>query len=170
MPRMRLTALGVAAGLPVREPNGAALLLPRVQLRCLLRLPNVLVPRDGIIDTGSPFSWFPEALWSQFRRGTDYEELPFEAGIAVPRGRTAGWNFTFRFVRFLQPIGLHDGSIELVRSNLIAQFADGNPPAFATTNAPAVAVIGLWGGALEGTSVRVETDASTGRLAGAIEW
>jgi hypothetical protein len=133
-------------------------------------LPNLLVPRDGIIDTGSPFSWFPEAIWSQFRRGTDYEELPLEPGTIAPSGRTAGWNFTFRFVRFLQPIGLHDGSSELVRNNVIAQFTNGNPPSFARTNAPAVAVIGLWGGALEGTSVRIATDATTGRLTGAIEW
>jgi hypothetical protein len=31
----------------VREPTGTALLIPRVQLRCLLRLPSLPVPRDG---------------------------------------------------------------------------------------------------------------------------
>jgi hypothetical protein len=154
----------------VDEPNGHQLLLPRVQFRCWLRLPNLTMPRDGIIDTGSPLTWFPEAIWQRFRPGVDFEELPFAAGYTPPRGQTAGWNFTFRMARILQPIGLHDARAELTRDRVIVQFADGNPPIPRGSQRPAVAVIGLWGGLLEGTSLRTMTDSATGHLTGALEW
>jgi hypothetical protein len=101
------------------------------------------MPRDGIIDTGSPFTWIPEAIWQHFQPGIDFEELPFDVGYVPPRGQTAGWAFNFRMVRMLQPIGLHDGQTELTRTGGIVQLADGNPPSFARSNAPAVVVIGL---------------------------
>lgn len=170
MPEIRLSTPAVWATLPVRNANGVRLSLPRAQFRCLVRLPNLTMPRDGIIDTGSPFTWMPEAIWQHFRPGIDFEELPFEPGYTVPRGQTAGWNFTFRFVRMLQPIGLYDFQTELTRDNAIVQFTDGNPPSLARSNAPAVVVIGLWGGLLEGTSLRIATDAATGHVAGALEW
>jgi hypothetical protein len=127
------------------------------------------MPRDGIIDTGSPFTWLPEAIWSRFQPGVDYEDLPFEAGYAVPRGQTAGWNFTFRMVRMLQPITLFDIHTELIRDRVIVQLADGNPPLPPGSNKPAVVVIGLWGGLLEGTSLRVSADPHSGQLAGTLE-
>ncbi len=170
MPEIRLSTFGTRATLPVRAPSGGPLLLPRAQFRCLVRLPNLTMPRDGIIDTGSPFTWMPEAIWQHFRPGIDFEELPFEPGYTVPRGQTAGWNFTFRFVRMLQPIGLYDFQTELTRDNAIVQFTEGDPPSLARSNAPAVVVIGLWGGLLEGTSLRIATDAATGHVAGALEW
>jgi hypothetical protein len=170
MPSIALTAFGTHATIPVREPGGNSLLLPRVQFRCLVRLPRLAMPRDGIIDTGSPFTWMPEAIWQHFRPGADYEELPFAPGFTAPLGRTAGWNFTFRVARMLQPIGLHDGRAELTRDGVIVQFASGNPPAYARSSAPAVVMIGLWGGALEGTSLRISRDPATGRASGALEW
>jgi hypothetical protein len=170
MPEIHLSTFGTRATMPVRDPTGTPLLLPRIQLRCLVRLPNLTMPRDGIIDTGSPFTWFPEAIWRHFQPGVDYEELPFEPGYTAPRGQTAGWNFTFRMARMLQPIGLHDLSTELERHGVIAQFANGNPPIPPGSQRPAVVVIGLWGGLLEGTSLRIATDATTGHLAAALEW
>ena len=170
MPEIRLSTPAVWAALPVRNANGVRLSLPRAQFRCLVRLPNLTMPRDGIIDTGSPFTWMPEAIWQHFRPGIDFEELPFEPGYTVPRGQTAGWNFTFRFVRMLQPIGLYDFQIELARDRVIVQLTNGNPPIPPGSQRPAVVVIGLWGGLLEGTSLRIATDAATGHVAGALEW
>ena len=169
MPSIRLSAFGTRAPMPVREATGAPLLLPRIQFRCLVRLPRIAMPRDGIIDTGSPFTRLPEAIWQHFQPGIDFEELPFEAGYLPPRGQTAGWNFTFRMARMLQPVGLHDGQTELTRDGVVVQLADGDPPAFARSNAPAVVVVGLWGGLLEGTAVRVATDPG-GNLSGSLEW
>jgi hypothetical protein len=168
MPQIELIPFGQRTHVPVDEPSGNRLHLPRVQCRCWMRLPNLTMPRDGIIDTGSPFTWFPEAIWQHFRSGLDFEELPFEAGYVPPRGQTAGWNFTFRMVRLLQPIGPHDGRAELTRDRAIVQFSDGNPPIPRGSQRPAVAVIGLWGGVLEGT--RLHISPAPGHLAGALEW
>lgn len=92
------------------------------------------------------------------------------SGLRPARARTPGWTFTYQFARFLLPVGLHDGRTELLRHGLVAQFADSNPLVPSGSQRPAVAVIGLWGGALEGTNVRIARDATTGRLAGALEW
>jgi hypothetical protein len=61
MPSIRLTAFETRATIPVRDPNGNALLLPRIQFRCLVRLPQLAMPRDGIIDTG----WSGDAGFSE---------------------------------------------------------------------------------------------------------
>src|SRR5207248_2928293 len=110
MPQIRLTSHTPLVPMPVVEPAGVRLLVPRTQLLCLVRLPNLLMPLDGVVDTGSPFTWFPEAVWSRLRPGIDFEEMPFEAGYTPPRTQTAGWTFTFRMARMLQPIVLHDNS------------------------------------------------------------
>ncbi len=168
MPRIRLIS-STTGSLPVVEPGGIRRLLPRTQLLCWVRLPNLLTPRDGIIDTGSPFSWFPQNVWEKFRPGIDFEELPFEAGYTPPRVRTAGWTFTFRMARLLQPIVLHDTTTELPRDGVVVQFADGNPPS-STPNRPARVVLGLWGGVLEGTNLRMATDPRSGHTLGELEW
>jgi hypothetical protein len=129
-----------------------------------------MMPRDGIIDTGSPLSWFPEGVWSQFQDGRDFEWLPFSAGYTPPRGQTAGWTFTFRMARLLQPLSLFDTQSELIRDGVIVQFADGNPPSKPGNKQPPRAIIGLWGGALEGTSIHISTDAATGHVIGTLEW
>jgi hypothetical protein len=155
--------------MPVTDPSGRRLLIPRLQFRCLVRLPNTLFPRDGIIDTGSPLTWFPEDVWTRFRPGSDFEELPFEAGYVPPRAQTAGWTFAFRMARLLQPLVLFDLTTrtEFARDGVIVQFAAGNPPGFGRLS---LVVLGLWGGVLEGTNLRVATDPATGHATGALEW
>ncbi len=144
MPQLRLMSYTPFAPIPVDEPNGNRLLIPRIQFRCWVRLPNVFFPRDGIVDTGSPFTWFPEEVWQTLRPGIDYEWLPFASGYSPRRAQTAGWNFTYRMARLLQPIGPHDMLTELTRSGIIAQFADGNSPIPTGSQRPAVIVLGLW--------------------------
>ena len=156
--------------MPVEEPGGQRLLVPRLQFRCLVRLPNTFLPRDGIIDTGSPFSWFPEAVWSHFQPGIDFEWLPFEMGYTSPRAHTVGWAFTFRMARMLQPVILFDTQTQLNRDRVIIQFADGNPPSLASSKRPPSLVFGLWGGVLEGTSLHMTKDIATGHIHGTLEW
>lgn len=169
MPTLHLTTYIHGTPMPVVSPKGM-LFIPRLQFRCWMRLPNTFMPRDGIIDTGSPLTWFPEGVWSQFQEGRDFEWLPYEAGFTPPRGHTAGWSFTFRMARLLQPLSLFDTQTELTRVGAIVQFADGNPPVPPGSNRPPRAVIGLWGGLLEGTSIRTSTDATTGHVVACLEW
>lgn len=109
------------------------------------------MPRDAVLDTGSPLCWFPESVWSRMALGTDYEVLPFEPGYVPPVGRTAGWTFGFRLALLLAPLVLFDtqAQTQLVRHDLIVQFTDGNPPARGF--GPPRVVIGLGGSALAGT-------------------
>ncbi len=171
MPIIRLSTVETGTAMPVVEPTGRRL-IPRLQLRCLVRLPNSPLPKDGIIDTGSPFTWFPEAIWSRFQPGIDFEELPFEPGYTPPRGQTAGWRFTFRMARLLRPLVLLElhAPVELERHGVIVQFADGNPPISLGSKQPPRVVLGLWGGVLEGTSLRMSADATTGHTRGDLEW
>lgn len=172
MPTLPLTTHYPPALLRVDEPTGAPRTIPLPQFRCLAQSPGVLLPRDAVIDTGSPLSWMPEAIWSSLSEGTDYEVLPWSGKFLPPPGRTAGWNFTFRISRLLQPIRLLTltASVELVRDRVIVQLADGNPPASAHSNAPPRVVIGLWGGILENTNLRISTDPASGHVVGALEW
>lgn len=172
MPTLPLTTHYPPVLLRVDDPSGAPLAIPLPQFRCLTQIAGIFLPRDAVIDTGSPLSWMPEAIWNRLSEGTDYEVLPWASGFVPPPGRTAGWNFTFRIARLLQPIRLFalTTSVELVRDRVIVQFADGNPPAFSRGNAPPRVVIGLWGGLLEGTSLRISTDAATGHIAGSLGW
>jgi hypothetical protein len=129
-----------------------------------------MMPRDGIIDTGSPLSLFPESVWSRFEPGIDFEWLSFAPGFSPPRGQSARWTFTFRIARMLQPLSLFDTQAELKRDNAIVQFADGNPPIHSGSKQPPRVVIGLWGGVLEGTSIQIARDAGTGHAVGILEW
>src|SRR6266545_1793326 len=153
----------------VDDPGGAPLVIQLPQFRCLAQLPGVFLPRDAVIDTGSPLTWMPEAIWNRLSAGTDYEVLPWSSGFVPPLGRTAGWNFTFRIARLLQPIRLFTltSPVELVRDRVIIQLANGNPPGSSRSNAPPRVVIGLWGGVLEDTALRISTDAATGHVTGA---
>ena len=167
MPQISLQTYQLGADLPAEEPSGRPLLVPRLQFRCWVRLPNMTMPRDGLVDTGSPLSWFPEDIWKSFRPGIDFEWLPFEAGYVPPRAHTAGWTFTFRMARMLQPIALLDTATELERPGVIVQFADGNPP---SSKRLPLLVLGLWGGVLEGTNLRLTRDAATGHTLGTLDW
>src|SRR5262245_25167840 len=172
MPQLPLTSYHHGPPMPVDDPAGGRRLIPRLQFRCLVRLPGTLLPRDGIIDTGSPFTWFPEAIWRGWRSGVDFEELPFEVGYAAPRGQSAGWTFTFRMARMLQPVVLFNlhAATELERHRVIVHLADGTPPLPHGSKQPARVVLGLWGGVLEGASLRISTDAGTGYALGALDW
>jgi hypothetical protein len=172
MPTLPLTVFQTAAPLRVDEPTGTPLAVPLSQLRCLAQLPGVFLPRDAIIDTGSPLSWMPERVWNRMSEGTDYEVLPWSKGFVPPPGRTAGWNFTYRIARLLRPLTLFvlNANTTLVRDQVVVQLADGNPPAFARSNNPLHMVVGLWGGVLEGTALRVGTAAAGGHTVGALEW
>jgi hypothetical protein len=172
MPIMPLATLSPGLPLQAEEPGGTRLTIPTPQFRCLIRPPGLLLPRDAVIDTGSPLSWLPEAIWSRLRIGSDYEFLPWPSGFTPPPVQTAGWNFTFRIARLVQPIILFNFATgaELTRDRVVVQLADGNPPAAARSNAPPRVVIGLWGGVLEGTSLRISPAPAPGHLAGALEW
>ena len=103
MPTIRLTAYSVGPLLALAHPPGARP-VPRVQLRCLLRVPGTPIPRDAILDTGAPLTCFPERIWQPFREGVDFEWCPFAPGVQPPAGQMAGWRFTFRMARFLVPL------------------------------------------------------------------
>src|SRR5688500_3472581 len=104
MPTLSLTTLLSPAPLRVEEPTGAPRAIPLPQFRCLAQIAGVFLPRDAVIDTGSPLSWMPEGIWNSLSEGTDYEVLPWSSGFVPPPGRTAGWHFTFRIARLLQPL------------------------------------------------------------------
>ena len=148
MPTIRLSAVQLTP-LPLVLPNGGTRDVPRLRFHCLVRLPQHLLPRDGIIDTGAPHSCFPFSIWNSFRLGTDYEWLPFEPGFVPPAGQMIGWRYTFRMARFLVPLSLMDYVTEVERPNVIAAFANSDPPAPASRLALPPIVIGLWGGLLE---------------------
>jgi hypothetical protein len=127
------------------------------------------MPRDGVIDTGAPFTCFPRSLWIRFREGTDFEWLPFETGFQPPRGQLPGWQFTFRMARFLVPLTLMDYSTELDRAGVIAQFADSDPQTRRGQSLPWF-VIGLWGGLLEGGRIAIGRDPASGLVTGELEF
>lgn len=164
MPRLALQPFALGNPIPL-APAGGALAAPRVQFRCWVRLPGHATPRDGIVDTGAPFSWLPEALWQRLRPGTDFEWLPFAPGYGPPRAVTAGWGFSFRFARLLAPLVLLDSTGEWARPSAVVQFADGNPPARGA--ALPYFVIGLWGGLLEGARLTFGPGPTP---SGALEW
>ena len=169
MPQLRLTTLPLDP-VPVKTPDGSGLIIPRPQFRCLVRLPNTLMPRDAIIDTGSPLSLFPRGIWDKFQEGRDFEWLPFQLGYIPIPSRIAGWSFSYRMARMLQKMSLFDMQSELLRESIIAQFAEGNPPAPPGSKRPPYIVLGLWGGVLEDTNLRIQTDPGTGQVAGTLEW
>jgi hypothetical protein len=164
VPTIRLATGQWANPLDVDLPHGGLLSVPQPQFRCLVRLPNSLLPKDAVIDTGAPFTFIPHEVWHPLRPGVDYEWLPFAAGAPQPVGRIAGWRFTFRIARFLAPLSLLDYTTEIERPDVIAAFASSNPPG-GRPGLPAI-IIGLWGGLLEGGRIGVERDPATGRTTG----
>src|SRR5207249_2002979 len=122
MPQFRLTPFQPGPPIPVELPSGGQLLAPWVQFRCWVGLPGFLTPRDAVVDTGSPFTWMPEALWSQFQPGIDFEWLPYPSGYAPPAGQVVGWTFRFRFARMISPLVFNDGVSEVTRPDVIVQF------------------------------------------------
>lgn len=167
MPTIRLAVSFVGPMMPVTLPVGGRLDVPRARFHCLVQVPQALMPFDAVIDTGAPLSCFPNAVWRQFVEGVDYEWLPF-AGGTPPSGRVVGWLFNFRMARFLRPLAMMDYTTALDRPNVIAQFADSDPPRRA--NAPPVLIIGLWGGILEGGRIVIDRDPRSGHVTGSLEF
>lgn len=155
MPNLQLAVQTTGPALPVVLPPGRIVDVPRIQFRCLVRLPHFLMPQDGIIDSGAPLTCFPKAIWDRFVEGTDFEWLPFAPGTRPPPGRVGKWLFTFRMARFLVPLGLMDYQTQVDRSEVIAQFADNDPPSDPRKKAPPPVIIGLWGGLLEGGTLSI---------------
>ncbi|QDU24266.1 hypothetical protein [Urbifossiella limnaea] len=168
MPSVRLSVQATGPVLPAVSPTVGLVDVHRPQFRCLLRLPNTLLPRDAVIDTGAPLICFPEDLWRPFRVGVDFEWLPFAPGPAPPAGRLVGWQFTFRMARFLAPVTLLDYSTEVERPNVVAQFATGNPPAPPGRHSLPPVIVGLWGGLLEGGTLAVGRDPASGHVTGGL--
>ena len=166
MPIIHLATGQWANPLYVDLPGGGSLAIPQPQFRCLIRLPNQLLPKDALIDTGAPFTFLPEEVWMPLRVGSDYEWLPFTAGTRPPPARIAGWQFTFRIARFLAPLTLLDYSTVVERHGVIAAFAAGSVSATRKSLPPII--IGLWGGLLEGGQVGVTRDSHTGRVTGGL--
>jgi hypothetical protein len=167
VPTIRLSSGVLHAPLPLSLPGGGTLQVPRTRFTCLAQLPRFMMPRDGIIDTGVPLTCFPLTIWSRFQEGTDFEWLPFEPGFQSPGTVMGNWRYTFRMARFLVPLTLMDYSTAIERFDVIAQFADNDPPARRGQSLP-LFVIGLWGGFLEGGRVAVERTPA-GQVAGTLE-
>ncbi len=154
MPIVQLTPT-ILGSLPLSLQGGGLLQAPRLRLHCLVRLPQFMMPRDGVIDTGAPFTCFPRSIWSRFREGTDYEWLPFDTGFQPPLGQLMGWRFSFRMAQFLTPLTIMGYSSEVDRPGVVAQFADGDPPGRSGHMLPWV-MIGVWGGILEGSKLAID--------------
>lgn len=168
MPRLRLSSVSPGRPVPVDDPAVGRLLLPRPQFCCLAALPGRSPLYDAVIDTGSPYTWFPEAIWGGLQAGSDFEWLPYPVGYVAPAGVATGWTFRFRFARLLGPIRLTDLTTDLIRTRVVVQFADGNPPARA--KAPPRFIVGLWGGLLDNTKLVITPNPQTGGVGGELEF
>jgi hypothetical protein len=169
VPTIRLASYSLGPVLPVIPPAGSAIDVPRVRFRCLVRIPQFLMPLDAIIDTGSPLTCFPRSIWDRFLEGIDFEWLPFATGVHPPPGQTVDWQFTFRMARFLVPLALMDYSTETDRAGVIAQFADNDPPGQRGRALPWF-IIGLWGGVLEGGRLAIGRDPVGGQVTGGLDF
>jgi hypothetical protein len=167
MPTVRLATFALGPALQLTGPTGPPA-VPRVQLRALLRVPEAMFPRDAVIDTGAPFICFPEQVWSSFREGVDFEWCPFDPSFRVPSARLTDWTFDFKIARLLVPLALLDYAAEVERPDVIAAFATGNPPAYATRKSVPPVIVGLWGGLLEGGTIAVGRDPASGHVTGAL--
>lgn len=169
MPVVRLFVIDIARPSAVVVPAGGTLDVPKFQLRCVLDLPGLGVPVDAIIDTGAALTFVPESVWQPLRPGTHFEWLPFAAGTGVRTGQFATWSFAYRMARFLAPVAVMDYSTDIERADVIAAFADSDPPASNLQKLPPV-VVGLWGGLLEGGRLHLDRDPATGRVVGELAY
>jgi hypothetical protein len=169
MPVLRLSTGNWALPLTASDPRGAPVPIFRPQFRCFIRLPNALLPRDALIDTGAPMTCLPERTWRSLRDGVDFEWLSLPTGPNAS-GVMAGWQYTFRLARFLVPLALLDYTAEIERPDVIAAFAFGNPPTFAGRPALPPVYVGLWGGLLEGSRLTIGRDPAAGQVTGELEF
>src|SRR5687768_14336702 len=115
MPVLRLTTGNWAGPVTAFDPRGVPVPVHRPQFRCFVRLPNAVLPQDGIIDTGAPLTCVPETHWKRLRVGTDFEWLSLPAGAPPLAGTMSNWLYTFRLARFLAPVTLLDYATEVER-------------------------------------------------------
>jgi hypothetical protein len=169
MPTIRLATYAIGHALQATSAAGPPA-VPRVQLRTLLRIPGALFPRDAIIDTGAPLIFFPEEIWKPLQEGIDFEWVPLDPAVSSPTARVTDWTFDFRMARFLAPLALLDYSIEVERPDIVAAFAVGNPPAYASRKSLPPVIVGLWGGLLEGGKIAVGRDPASGHVTGSLEF
>ena len=129
-----------------------------------------MLPQDAVIDTGSPLIIFPAVIWSRFQLGIDYEFLPFAGPNPLP-GRVGSWQFSFQIARFLAPIAVMDTglSVRIARSDVIAAFASGDPPAPPGRKALPPVIVGLWGGILEDGRIGITRNPTRG-VSGEIQY
>jgi hypothetical protein len=165
VPTLELAVQSTGPVLPVVPPKGQVFVVPRPQFRCLIRLPQFLMPQDAIIDCGAPLTCIPKALWDRFLEGRDFEWLPFIYGTQPPTGRIGRWVFGFQMARFRVPLALMDYRTQIDRFEVIAQFADSDPPSDPRKKAPPPVIIGLWGGLLEGGTLSIARS-PTGQVTG----
>jgi hypothetical protein len=167
VPTIRLSVGTHGADIPVQQPGGGIIDIPRSQFRCLIELPGHLLPQDAIIDTGAPLIIFPELIWSRFQVGADYDFLPF-VGTNPPTARVGNWQFTYQIARFRVPLAVMDAGLttRVPRPGVIAQFATGNPTGLRSLPV----VVGLWGGILEGGRIGIDRNAQTNRARGELTY
>ncbi|MDB5307029.1 MAG: hypothetical protein JWO38_1231 [Gemmataceae bacterium] len=170
MSTLRLSVHSTGPVLAITPPGRGRVDVYRPQFRSLLRLPNTLLPRDVVIDTGAPLICFPEDLWKPFQVGIDFEWLPFPRGVVPPVGRMAGWQYPFRMAHFLLPVTLMDYANAVDRPDVIAAFATGNPPQPPNSKGLPPIIVGLWGGLLEGSRLAIGRDPTTGQVTGELEF
>jgi hypothetical protein len=89
VPTIALSPVYVGAALELDPAHGPPR-VERAQLRCLVRLPGFVMPKDAVIDTGAPFTCFPRSLWDRFTEGTDFEWVPFAPAYQPPVAVMAG--------------------------------------------------------------------------------
>lgn len=130
--------------------------LSRVLLRrlsCTLRAPPAPGAFRAVVDTGAPITLFPHAIWSglfNWRAGRDYDELAVAGLGTTLRGSVAGGRYAFRLARLRVPVelaGATPGGPRLRLDGLVCQLTDpGGPPYI---------MLGLWGNALDGRTIKV---------------
>lgn len=169
MPTLALTSARLGPAISTRDASGATVSIAPTRLYALLEVPGLLLPRDAIVDSGSPLTVFPEAIWSLCQPGRDFELLPFVGRPPQP-ARVLGWSFTFRIARFLRPLAFVDANLgtRVERPGAVVQFADGNPPIRPGARGLPPIIVGLWGGLLEGGRMGIERNPLAGGVRGEI--
>ena len=154
------------SGPPYRltAPAGDISAVQGVHYRCFIRLPRRPMAVDGIVDTGAPFTVIPERLWDKFVEGVDFDWLTTDPPGA---GRVLSRSYTFRFARLLVPLAVEDYVTSVPRTDVIAQFADGDPLG---SQSRLKVLIGLWGGLLDPSKLTLDGDPTSGVLSASLEF
>jgi hypothetical protein len=129
-------------------------------------VPPIPGAKRAIIDTGAPLSSFPHQVWAnefRWREGRDFDTLPV-AGNPPLVGQTLSFRYSFRLVRLRVPVTLAGRDLtgpRLQVDSLVTQLTEPGGPPFI--------LLGLWGGVLDGRSLKFNT-APDGDPSAALEW